>query len=561
MDDMKVTEMIDPRGDETIKSVLEWIERKPDDAAAYDDMITLIYEHVKKGETEWHGENKKFRSVIAGRLRGMGGAELKAVEKMNGAYYRSLLMDAKVDFDAYCLYVERDREPKKQFYLPRRSRLLGVVNALQDLMDGKLDLLGISLPPGVGKTTLAIFLLTWVAGRWPDEPNLIGSHSNAFVHGVYDECLRILDPKGEYRWGDVFPGIGVSGTNAKDCRIDVGKRKRFETLEFTSIGSGNAGLYRAGRLLYCDDLIAGIEIALSKERLDKLWETYTTDLRQRKIGDHCRELHIATRWSVHDVIGRLEQQYEGSDRAEFIAVPALNGKDESNFDYQYGVGFSTAFYREQRDIMDDVNWRALYMNQPIEREGQLYNPDELRRFFELPETEPDAIVAVCDTKAKGSDYAFMPVVYIYGRDCYVADCVCDNGDPGVVEEKLAQMLVKHNVQMCQFESNSAGWHIAEKIQERVKALGGRAKITTKPTTANKETKIVVNAPTVKERFLFLDDTMYTRNSDYGKAMNQMTSYTMMGKNKHDDVVDGLAMTALYIENMTASRVEVIPRFF
>ena len=209
--------------------------------------------------------------------------------------------------------------------------------------------------------------------------------------------------------------------------------------------------------------------------------------------------------------------------------------------------------------MDDVNWRALYMNEPIECEGQLYNADELRRFFELPETEPDGIVAVCDTKAKGSDYAFMPIMYLYGNDCYIADCICDNGDPGVVEERLARILVKHKVQMCQFESNSAGWHIAEKIQKRVKELGGRTKITTKPTTANKETKIVVNAPAVKERCLFLDPSKYRANSDYGKAMSMLTGYTMAGRNTHDDVPDGMAMAVLYLDSMTRGRVEVIQR--
>ena len=165
--------------------------------------------------------------------------------------------------------------------------------------------------------------------------------------------------------------------------------QRFETLEFTSIGTGNAGLYRASRLLYCDDLVSGIEVALSKERLDKLWETYTTDLRQRKIGDHCKELHIATRWSVHDVIGRLENDYGDSDRAKFIVIPALDENDESNFDYAYGVGFNTQFYRQQRDIMDDASWDALYMNEPIERQGVLFEAKELRRYFALPDKEPD----------------------------------------------------------------------------------------------------------------------------------------------------------------------------
>ena len=388
---------------------------------------------------------------------------------------------------------------------------------------------------------------------------LTGSHSNAFIRGVYDECLRLFDKDGEYLWHDVFPNVSVCNTNAKDCRIDLGKRKRFETLEFTSIGSGNAGLYRAATLLYCDDLVSGIEVALSKERLDKLWELYSTDLRQRKIGDKCKELHIATRWSVHDVIGRLEQNYGDSDRARFIVVPAMDENDESNFDYAYGVGFNTEFYREQRDIMDEVSWKALYMNQPIEREGLLYVADELRRFYELPKEAPDAIIGVCDTKDKGKDYAFLPAAWVYGEDYYINDCVCDNGLPNVVDARLTEILVRDKVNACRFESNSAGRRVAEKIQQDVKSRGGITHITTKFTTANKETKIIVNSAWVKEHCLFLDESMYKRNSDYGRMMEMLCSYTVAGKNKHDDVPDGMAMLAEFAQSLSGARVEVFPR--
>lgn len=472
---------------------------------------------------------------------------------------RVLLAAAPHDFDSYLLYVEWNRDPDKKFYPPRRKVLKQVVDALQELADRKIELLTISLPPGTGKTTLAIFYLTWIAGRNPNEPKLSGSHSNAFIRGVYDECLRILDKNGEYLWHDVFPSITVSNTNAKDCRIDIDRRQRFETLEFTSIGTGNAGLYRAVDLLYCDDLVSGIEVALSKERLDKLWETYTTDLRQRKQGDHCGELHIATPWSVHDVIARLQRQYADWDKAKFIIIPALDENDESNFDYDYGVGYSTETLHKQREIMDEVSWRALFMCEPIEREGLVYSQDELRRFFELPSEDPDAIIGVCDTKDKGTDYAFLPVAYVYGQDYYIDDCICDNGLPNIVDARLTEILVRDKVKMCRFESNSAGRRVAEKIQGEVKKRGGITNITTKFTTANKETKIIVNSAWIKEHCLFKDSSLYTKKSDYGKMMDMLCSYTMAGKNKHDDVPDGMAMLAEYAQSLTAARVEVFQK--
>lgn len=467
-------------------------------------------------------------------------------------------------FDDYCLYMEMDRPFDKQFYLPRRFALKHVAQSMDDLAKRKLRLLAVSMPPGTGKTTLALFYLTWLAGRNPEKPNLTGSHNRDFLAGTYGECLRLLDPNGEYLFGDVFPGRHVINTNAKALMIDVGDSKkdmqRFGTLEFTSVGSGNAGKVRAENILYCDDLVDGLETALSKDQLDKLWGMYTTDLRQRKIGD-CVELHIATRWSVHDVIGRLEAQYGDSDEAKFIKIPALNENEESNFNYPIDAGFTTKFYLEQREIMDDASWRALFMNEPIEREGQLYPEQELRRYFELPDGEPDAIIAVCDTKDRGKDYCVMPVDFVYGEDHYIDAVVCDNSAPNVVETMLWQTLVSNKVHACRFESNAAGGHIAEKIQNEVRSHGGRTKITTKYTTANKETKILVNAPWIKEHCLFKDKSVLDGQKEYKTFLRFLTGYTMMGKNAHDDVPDAMAMLSEYAQGLSVASAERITNPF
>lgn len=510
-------------------------------------------------------ENFQTAHALGRKVRTAANQIQKATgsKKMLDLYFKCHLFDAPYWFDSFCIYIEKDREPKRKFYVPRRKQLLPCVEALQDLEDGNLELLGISEPPGVGKTTIAEFFLAWEAGKHPELANLIGSHNNAFLNGVYGEMLRILDRGGEYCWGDVFPDLRIINTNARNMMIDIGhdrtEGKRFMTLEFSSIGSGNAGKVRAQNLLYCDDLVDGIETAMSKDRLDKLWQMYYTDLRQRKIGDRCKELHIATRWSLYDVIGRLEQEYADDPKARFIRFSALDENDESNFDYPYGLGYTTEALHRQRDIMDTASFEALYMNSPIERDGRLYDPEELRRYYTLPEREPDNILAVCDTKEQGDDFAVMPVVYQYGQDYYVEDFVCYNGKVEVIENLIVDMLTLHKVKVCRVESNRGGMIFAENLVRRLKTVGGSTDIQTKWTQTNKETRIIVSSVWVKQHCLFKYESEYMKNKEYKTAMTQLYSYSMAGKNKHDDVADAMSMLTDFCQNFGAYKAEVFSR--
>lgn len=501
-----------------------------------------------------HDLNKGLRTYATRLVKETGNKTALNVVK------DSLLFDAPHDFDAFCRYIEWERDSDKSFYLPRRKQLLPMVKQLQRLADNELDLLAISCPPGIGKTELAIFFLCFIGGRNPELSILGGSHSNSFLRGVYDEILRIIEGNGEYLWKDVFPEVDLVGTNSKDLRLDLGKRKRFETFEFSSTGSGNAGKVRASNLLYCDDLIADFETAASPERLEKLWQQYTVDLRQRKIGK-CKELHIATHWSTQDVIARLEREHENNKRAKFIAFPATDENGKSLWDYPHSLGFTTEFFERQKEMMDDVMYQAIYMNSPIEREGVLFERESLRRYFTLPDREPDAIIAVCDTKNKGTDYCVLPIAYQYGNDFFIEKIVCDNRTPDIVEPELVNALVKYNVQMAQFESNAAGGRIAEDIQKAVVKENGITHITTKWNQTNKETRILSDCGFIKNHFLFRDDSTLSNDPQYKTALRLLTSYSSIGKNKFDDVPDALSMLARFVRSNETNTVSVFRRPF
>lgn len=507
-----------------------------------------------------HDLNRKVRQSANAMLR-----DGVLVEEMHDLYYKTHLFDAPHVFDSFCIYIEKDRPMEKQFYLPRRKQLKVLADSIQDFEDGKLNLLGISMPPGVGKTTIAEFGLAWTCGRNPFLPNLIGSHNNSFLTGVYGEMLRIFDENGEYKWCDVFPGLGVIATNAKDMMIGIGYTKqddmRFKTLEFSSIGSGNAGKVRAMNWLYVDDLVEGIEQALSRDRMDKLWQVYYTDLQQRMLGDRAKQLIIGTRWSVADPLGRLEILYADDPQAKFINLPIADEEDHSLFNYPYGLGYSDEDVKRLRETWDELSLNAIYFGRPVEREGLLYEEKELRTYFSLPDKDPDSILAVCDTKEQGLDYCVCPVFYQYGTDYYMDAILCDNSKVEVLEERVAQLLVSRKVKQCRIESNRGGTIFAQNVEKRVKEMGAMTSITTKWTQTNKETRIHAAAGSAKSHILFLDKNAKGYNKEYQTAMTQLTTYSIAGKNKHDDVPDAMSMFVNWQMSNTIATAVLVRRTF
>lgn len=494
------------------------------------------------GGTPWDLEKYSFQNKVSYEI----------LDK----YYGILLLEAQNKVvDSAFQYLEKKREPKERFYMPRRNQFLkiGLTQALQGMIDDIYDILCVSLVPGAGKTTVEKMFHALVAGWFPRDFSLFYSHSGDITRMYYDGVYDIVTNTEEYTWNEIFPDLSVTSTNAKMEQFNVGKYKSFPSVQCTSVGSKNAGKVRASKFLLVDDMIGGIEEAMNPIILDKLWDKYAVDARQRKIqdtdGKNCKEIHIATRWSVHDVIGRIQNMYESNPRVKVIAVPDVDPvTGESNFEYEFS-GFTKEFFEDQQLLMDDISYRCLYKQEPIEREGLLFPEDKIRRYLNLPHGDPEIVTGQCDTKGKGTDYFVLPVLQKYGEDYYCVDCVCDNtADYEMQYENAANVLTNNKVQECEFERNAGGDRVAMEVNKRVENKGWICNITDTPTETNKEARIFQCSNWILQHVIFKDQSLYKPNEPYGVMMSLLKRYSVSGKKQLDDVPDVFSNFALRVTN-------------
>lgn len=497
-----------------------------------------------------------YKNDVLPKIRQKLKKGIDLVETYN-AYLEVLKFMGKYDFDCFNEYLEIDEDKtnsNKGFHYHRKKHLKELVDALNDMeIYDKYDILEVSMPPRVGKSTYNIRFIAWIIGRHPENTQLATSYSEAIVSSFYIGVLEILQNP---RYNEMFPESPLVNQNAKKLELWLKEMKRYASIAFIPINGSMTGRGEACNYLFCDDLVSGIEEAVSITRMEKLWQTYSTNAVQRK-KNGCKEIHIATHWSVHDPMSKLELLHEDDPRFKSIKLPCYDENGESNFNF-FG-GFDTAYYQNIQNTMDELSFNALYMQEPVEREGLVFHKDEMQYFFELPSDRPDTIIAVCDSKNLGTDYVSSPIGYVYGDYVYITDVIFNNGLPEVTRPAVAKKWVKHNVVRADVEMNNGGNYYAEDLNELIKDFGGKTSIRTFYSSNNKMVKIVTYSDYIKKHFIFKHPSTYKPNSEYGKFMKQVFSLTQTGKTKHDDAPDSLAMLAQLHQDLTCMSAKILNR--
>lgn len=538
-------------------SIRAVIDRRPGDNGAYSDLFSLCREWETEDFLAAHKVNKELLALSADQVVRGGGA------KFYEQWRRCLLFEAPHDFDSFMTYIELDRKPEKRFYAPRKHYLRPMVQGFQDVLDGKLRLLTISMPKRAGKSQTGINFVNMLSGKFPDRSTLMEGTGDDLVKSFYNGCLEYLTVPNEYLFYDVFPDARLVQTNADTKTVNLKSKSRFPTIMCRSIDARQVGLSEATNVLYLDDCVEGREEAKNRQRLDDKWEVISGDIMGRAI-EGTPMVFTGTRYSLYDPIGRVQEHAQREGWAwRAIEIPALDlVTDESNYEYEREGKkvFTTAYFREQRELLSAEQFESEFQQQPFEAKGLLFNKDELNYFFELPkDRDPDTIIAVGDTAESGSDSTSMPVAMIYGNAVYIVDVVFDDSPAEVTKPECAKCLIENKVASAVFESNNAGQYYARDVDQIIRERGYSVGIRTKRTISNKQTRIEFASDNIKKNFYFKHPSTYKRGSQYWNFMKEVTTYTRSGKVPHDDAPDSLSLLENEIRMLSGGKVEVFKR--
>lgn len=538
-------------------SIRAVIDRRPGDNGAYSDLFSLCREWEAEDFSAAHKVNKELLALSADQVVHGGGA------KFYEQWRRCLLFEAPHDFDSFMTYIELDRKPEKRFYAPRKHYLRPMVQGFQDVLDGKLRLLTISMPKRAGKSQTGINFVNMISGKFPDRSTLMEGTGDDLVKSFYNGCLEYLTVPNEYLFYDVFPDARLVQTNADTKTVNLKSKSRFPTIMCRSIDARQVGLSEATNVLYLDDCVEGREEAKNRQRLDDKWEVISGDIMGRAI-EGTPMVFTGTRYSLYDPIGRVQEHAQREGWAwRAIEIPALDlVTDESNYEYEREGKkvFTTAYFREQRELLSAEQFESEFQQQPFEAKGLLFNKDELNYFFELPkDRDPDTIIAVGDTAESGSDSTSMPVAMIYGNAVYIVDVVFDDSPAEVTKPECAKCLIENKVASAVFESNNAGQYYARDVDQIIRERGYSVGIRTKRTISNKQTRIEFASDNIKKNFYFKHPSTYKRGSQYWNFMKEVTTYTRSGKVPHDDAPDSLSLLENEIRMLSGGKVEVFKR--
>lgn len=446
--------------------------------------------------------------------------------------------EARNDFWSYCLYMDPSFFAKRPFLKKVASAFMRVYLAFSNNMIYRL---AVSMPPRAGKSYISSLFISWMFGHLPEESVMRNCCADPLYNKLSYDTRDIVRSR---KFSEIFPEIRLKGDkqNVHGWSIEGARQVSY-------FGAGVGGTiigFGASMLAMTDDLYKSLEDALSDNNNEKTW-SWKQGTHDSRIEGNCCSIDIGTRWSASDVLGRMEESRDGKYYDEIIRIAALDENDESFCEDVH----TTEYYHDLRKETEDSIWMAEYMQEPIEAKGLLFPKSELKRFkrADIQGRVPDGRIGATDVADEGDDHFSSPFADVFGTELFISNIVFTKDAVEITGPRLAQDIITFRLDQMRIESNNGGKIFANDVRRLVKEASpyNKCLIQARPTTKNKQTRILMKSGWIKEHCHFLDETEYTKGSDYWWFMKFLTSYKKEGGNAHDDAPDSMTILAEFFE--------------
>ena len=174
---------------------------------------------------------------------------------------------ASFDFWTFCTYLDPE-------FFKARPFLKDIALAFQQIAEGKIKSLSVSLPPRAGKSYITTLYCAWLLGTNP-EGSVMRNTCTATLYLKFSYDVRAVFKSDKFR--RVFPEVTLSYDKANLQGWNTNKSKQ---VGFFGAGVGGTIIgFGANLCAITDDLYRGLEDALSDTVNDRVHQWISAELR------------------------------------------------------------------------------------------------------------------------------------------------------------------------------------------------------------------------------------------------------------------------------------------
>ena len=421
-----------------------------------------------------------------------------------------------------------------------------------DLIAGKRPTLLIQAPPQHGKSWAISDFIGWIIGLNSTLRVIYASYSDTL--GIRCNLAQQRAIEGD-KYKKIFPGIElgnradkiIRNNNHLEFKDEKGDPTDGQFRNTTVNGRINGESLDLGII---DDAVKGREQANSITQSQKIWEWFTDDFGTR-FSDKAGLLIIMTRWSTHDVIGRIiEEELDNVRVVNYPAIATKTDKKRKDGEALFEELKSKEFLERRKKVMISASWESLYQGKPTISGGNKFKDVWWKWWKVLPTIKYKFITA--DTSQKAQDEHDYDVFQCWGKgvdgNLYMLDKLRGKWEAPELRVEAELFYNKHNTKRIRItDPILRGMYIEDKasgiglIQELRR---NNVKVVEVPRVKDKNTRADDAAPIVKAGFIHL-------NTGIPGTDNVTKEGREFPNGEFDDDIDTL-MTAIEVEYLNST---------